>query len=126
MNALKPCFAALLLILGLTTVAQAQYAPYPGVGTGQINYNQSYYSINGGFGNYGLPGAYPGYQGYGFSGYGPGSQVGAYFTATPNPNGGKVSNNMGGLINSIKQQTGKPGSYRNSSRTAVSQNRRGR
>jgi hypothetical protein len=128
MKVLKPSFAAIVLIVGLSSAAQAQgvvaggYATYPGAGT-----IQDYYTVTSGFGNYGLPGAYPNYSGYGLSGYGPGANLGEYFTATPNRNIGRVSNNMGGLMNSIKQQTGKPGSYRNNAANyGVSPNRRAR
>ena len=123
MSALKPGLAVLVILLGFSGSAQAQYAVaggygfagYPGAST-----NLGYYSINGGFGNYGLPGTYPNYRGYGLSGYGPGSNLGGYFT---NPSAPKVSNNMGGLMNAIQRSTGKPGSYRTNSSYGVSNRR---
>jgi hypothetical protein len=123
MKAFKPGLSALVVFAGLVGSAQAQglaggYAAYPGGGS-----NAGYYSINGGFGNYGLPGSNPNYRGYGLSGYGPGSNLNGYFTASPNPYGGRVQNNMGGLMNTIQQQTGKRGGYRNNSSYGVSQPR---
>ena len=133
MSALKPGLAVLVVLVGLTSSAHAQnmargygtsgFAAYPGAVANQGNYGQSYYGINGGFGNYGLPGAYPNYAGNGFSGYGPGSAVGGYFQPVNRP---QTYNNMGGLINTIKTQTGKPGSYRSNNSYGVSRSRQAR
>ena len=127
MSALKSGLAVLVVVAGLSGSAHAQqignvygtggFAAYPGAVANQANYGQGYYAINGGFGNYGLPGGYPNYAGYGFSGYGPGSSVGGYFQPVNRP---QTYNNMGGLINTIQSQTGKPGSYRPNNRNGVS------
>jgi len=128
MSALKPGLAVLVVLVGLSSTARAQnfvaygvneFGAYPGAVA-----SSGYYAINGGFGNYGLPGAYPNYQGYGFSGYGPGSAVGGYYQPINHP---RTYNNMGGLINTIKTQTGKPGSYRlNNGYDGLPRNRRAR
>jgi hypothetical protein len=82
MKALKPSLAMLVVFAGITSEVSAQgvasgsasqgFASYPGAGT-----PQDYYSINGGFGSYGLPGSYPNYQGHALSGYGPGASLDA-------------------------------------------------
>jgi len=98
MKALKPGLAALILVAELSGSARAQgiaggYVISPGIGL-----NSGYY---GGYGNYG------GYSNYG--GYG----RGYYYNPAYNLNVPQTYNNMGGLMNAIRQQTGKPGSYRN-------------
>jgi hypothetical protein len=128
MSALKPGLAVLVVLLSLSGSAHAQrigtgFATYPGAVANQGGYGQSYYGINGGFGNYGLPGAYPNYAGNGFSVYGPGSVVGGYFQPVNQP---QTYNNLGGLMNSIKSQTGKPGSYRSNNSYGVSRIRQAR
>ncbi len=88
MHAWKSCLVALVVLGGGASSALAQqgnapnrgYATYPGAGT-----NSDYYSITNSFGPYGLPGTYPRYQGYGFSGYGPGAILNEYFVPWPGP-----------------------------------------
>jgi hypothetical protein len=128
MHTMKFGLVALVLVAGISSSAHAQgFATSSGVG-----YASGYYIPYGGFanpsgglGNYALPGAYPYYGGYGYSGSIPGVNPG-YITTFPNPYGGRVSSDMGGLMNSIRQQTGRPGSYRTGSNFGVSGNRRGR
>lgn len=130
MTALRPGYLAIVLMVGLAGSAQAQfvagrapgggYATYPGPGA-----TPGYYSINPGFGNYGLPGTFPGYRGYGLSGYGPGADLGGYFNQTRANLTPRTSNDMGGLINSIRTQTGRGNSYGSGVNGGVSP-RRGR
>jgi hypothetical protein len=88
MNPWKSSLIVLVVLGSLAGSAQAQQgnAPfrgnptYPGAGT-----NGDYYSITNNYGNYGLPGTYPKYQGYGLSGYGPGSILNEYFVPWPGP-----------------------------------------
>jgi hypothetical protein len=115
MATLKSGLVAIALVVGLAGSSQAQFitngfqrgfATYPGVGV-----NSGYYTVNGGYGNYGLPGVYPGYAGYGFAGYGPGAPLNGYFGAIQPNLAPQTTNNMGGLINSIRTQTGRGSSY---------------
>ena len=123
MSALKPGIAALVVLAGLSGPARAQNfvggGTYPGAGS-----NLAFYQFNGGFGNFGQPAIYPNYPGYGGVGYGARSR--GYYSVLPYVNAPKTYNNMGGLMSTIQQQTGKPGSYRNSPYTGVSRIRRGR
>jgi hypothetical protein len=110
MKALMPGLVALVILSGFSTSAQAQrfvggfgnggVAISPGIGV-----TSGYY---GGYGNYG--------------GYGRGYYSNPYY----NYNVPQTYNNMGGLMNTIRQQTGKPGSYRYSSNYGVTRTRRGR
>ena len=107
MSAVKSGLVALALVAGISTSAHAQgFATSYGSG-----YASGYYGPSVGFGNYAIPGAYPYYGGYGYSGSIRGVNPG-YVSSFPNPNGGRVSNNMGGLMNTIRQQTGRSNSYR--------------
>ncbi len=120
MSAWKSGFGAIMVVAVLSDSVQAQKSPvYPGTGV-----NTGYYTTSSGYGNYGLPGAYPYYSGYGFSGYGPGANLGAYFSDSRSPNAPMTYNNMGGLMNTIRQQTGRSKSDRAGSRFGTSRNGR--
>jgi hypothetical protein len=116
MATLKSGLVAIVLVAGLAGSSQAQFvnggfqgggfATFPGAGV-----NSGYYSINSGFGDYGLPGAYPGYAGYGLSGYGPGATLNGYFGAIQPNLAPQTTNTMGGLMSSIRTQTGRGSSY---------------
>jgi hypothetical protein len=88
MNLWKSSLIVLMVLGGLEQSAKAQqgnapdrgYPTYPGPGT-----NGDYYSITNSFGPYGLPGVYPKYVGYGFSGYGQGAILNEYFVPWPGP-----------------------------------------
>ena len=129
MSTLNSGMAALVLIAGLSGTAQAQrfvgggatnagVATFPGGGT-----TLDFGMFNGGYGNFGQPAIYPNYPGHG---YGSGRYAGGYYSTLPSVNAPVMYNNMGGLMGSIKQQTGKPGSYRNSPYGGVARPRRGR
>ena len=105
---------------GYGAVSGSGFATYPGFGV-----NTGYYSLNSGFGNYGLPGAYPGYGGYGFAGYGPGANLGGYYAPVFPNFAPQTTNNLGGIAGAIRTQTGKGYSYRQGSNFGVSR-RRGR
>jgi hypothetical protein len=116
MAALKSGLIAIAIVFGLAGSSQAQFvtngfqgggfATFPGAGA-----NTGYYTVNSGFGNYGLPGAYPGYAGNALPGYGPGANLGGYF-APIRPNlAPQTTNAMGGLMNTIRTQTGRGNSY---------------
>ena len=113
--------AALLLLLGLSSAAQAQGlgANRGFVGQPRAGVGSNPYSFNGGFGDTGVPGFSPNFNSYG---YGRGPSFNGYSNVRPSPNGGRMANNMNGLIGTIQQQTGRS-SYRN---PALSRNRRGR
>src|SRR5947209_8230050 len=112
MAALKSGLVAVALLAGFAGSTEAQFvtngfqgggfATFPGAGV-----TSGYYSINSGFGNYGLPGAYPGYAGNGFSGYGPGATLNGYFGAIQPNTAPQTTNVMGGLIGTIRTQTGR-------------------
>jgi len=117
MATLKSGLVAIAIVVGLAGSSQAQFvtnsfqgrgfAPFPGAGV-----SSGYYSVNGGFGDYGLPGAYPSYAGYGLSGYGPGANLNGYFDPWLQPNlAPKTTNTMGGLMSAIRTQTGRGNSY---------------
>jgi hypothetical protein len=112
MSAVKSSLVALVLLMGLSTSAHAQYfATSSGAG-----FNNGYtagYGYSGGYGNYAVPGVAPYYGGFGGYGYGPRVYQPGYVTTFPNYNGARTYNNLGGLMNTIQQQTGRPGSYRN-------------
>lgn len=116
MATLKSGLVAIAILGGLAGSSQAQFvtsgfqgggfATFPGVGV-----TSGYYTTNSGFGNYGLPGAYPGYAGYALPGYGPGANLGGYF-APIRPNlAPQTGNAMGGLMNTIRTQTGRGTSF---------------
>jgi hypothetical protein len=128
MAALKSGLVAVALVVGLAGSSQAQFvtngfqgggfATFPGAGV-----NTGYYTVNNGFGNYGLPGAFPGYSGYALPGYGPGANLGGYF-ATIQPNlAPQTTNAMGGLINTIRTQTGRGSSYNYGANNGVARRR---
>jgi hypothetical protein len=116
MATLKSGLVAIALVVGLAGSSQAQFvtngfqggfATFPGAGV-----TSGYYGVNAGFGNYGLPGAYPGYAGYGLSGYGPGAYLNGYYDPWLQPNvAPQTTIKMGGLIDSIRTQTGRGNSY---------------
>ena len=130
MAALKPGLVAVALLAGLAGSTEAQfvtrgfqgggYSAFPGAGV-----TSGYYSINSGFGNYGLPGAYPGYSGYGLSGYGPGANLNGYFSPIRPNTAPQTTNAMGGLMNTIRTQTGRGNSYNYGVNSGISR-RRGR
>ncbi len=119
MSALKPGLTALVLVVGLAGSAPAQmvgrghsynggYGGYNG--NPGFNANSAYYG-NQGFGNYGLPGAYPGYGFAGYSAYGPGTAFNGYRYPMANT-APRTYNNLGGLTGAIRTQTGAGTSYR--------------
>jgi hypothetical protein len=130
MATLKSGLFAIAMVAGLAGSSQAQFvtsgfqgsgfATFPGAGV-----NSGYYSVNSGFGNYGLPGAYPGYAGYGLPGYGPGANLNGYFGAVQPNLYPSTTNTMGGLMDSIRTQTGRGTSYSYGVNNAIPR-RRGR
>ncbi|WP_435010299.1 hypothetical protein P12x_001551 [Tundrisphaera lichenicola] len=131
MTVLKSSLVALALIAGMSDLANAQsfssavtnngFATFPGAGI-----SDGYYDVNGGFGNYGLPGTYPNYSGFGLSGYGPGTDLSAYFSASRPNTGPQTTNAMGGLIGTIQKQTGRGNSYQINGMNGVVHRRRAR
>ena len=121
MTALKPGLAALVVLVSPVRLRPTPrrrpslygtggFAGYPGGGATTRGLTaRATTRSTAGFGNYGLPGARTRImRGYGLSGYGPGANVGGYFQSVHRTPPG-VYNNMGGLMSTIKQQTGKSG-----------------
>ena len=112
MSTLKASLVALALIAGVSGSAQAQ--GFAGIGSGGfVTYPNSGF-VNSGYSGIG----YGGYNGYSYGGYN-GLYMPGYI-----PSG--TYNNMGGIMGSIRTQTGRPGSYNNGNNFGVSRTRRGR
>ncbi len=130
MKALKSGLIAIALVVGLSGTARAQFvtggfggagtSAYPAYGTGT---SSGYYTVNSGFGNYGLPGTNPGFSGFGLPGYGPGANLGAYFPQIQPNRAPQTTNNMGGLMNTIRSQTGAGNSYGSGANRGISRRR---
>ncbi len=122
MTSWKIGLGALVLSAGFAASTQAQgfVGGYPGFGVGGVGGGYGYSS---GFSSYGQPG----FAGNSSSGYGPGLPFNNYYARTSVPYvGPQTGNNLGGLMNSIRQQTGRPGSYSYGSNYGVARRRRAR
>jgi hypothetical protein len=107
MSAFKTGLAALILVAGISQSAPAQVivGGYGNRGIGSYNgfgYSSGYY---GAYGNYGR------YRGNYYNPY--------RYAYVP-----QTYNNMGGLMNAIRQQTGRPGSWQTYPNYGVSRGRR--
>jgi hypothetical protein len=86
----KSGIAALVLVAGLAGPVRAQKAD-AWRATGDYTPSQTaaglsnYYGMTPSFTSYGLSGSLPTVGGYGYQGFGPGSQFGAHYAASPDP-----------------------------------------
>ncbi len=132
MLALKSAIAALVLVVGISSSAQAQ-APgrktFPGGATGSYPATQTpgnlsdFYGMTPNFANYGLSGSYPSYGGYGYPAYGPGAQFGAHYPTSPASKTQPASTKL--PTSTIRKPVGKPGSLGNGTTRSVPLPRKG-
>jgi len=127
MSACKSGLVALVLLGGFAVEARAQGAVagtvvsngfsggYPGFAAGP-----GYYGVNG----YGFPGGYPGFSGVASSGYGVGVPANRYYYGNPAPFVPQTRNNLGGLMDTIRTQTGPSNSYSYGSNYGAARRRR--
>ncbi len=105
MSPWKAGLAALIALAGLSGSARAQNFAAYSAGA----YSNGY---SGGYGNYAVSGPNPYYGGTGVYGVGPRGYARNYGRTSPNLNAPLTSNNLGGLMGTIRQQTGRSGGYR--------------
>ena len=124
MFALRSGLVAVVLMGGLVGTASAQV--FGGRSVVSNGYATAYpaYGVGSGYAGGGF-GYSSGYAGYG-GGYGSYGGYGNYGTTSFPPIYPQTYNNMGGLINTIRTQTGRPNSYRYGSSYGVANRRRSR